>query len=240
MAGSVVKFNKIHKEVKNKNCKYEKTCDLTKAELYSYDYKVLFSDGETSFGTTMYFSYDTKKVSNLENYIVVQFIKGCTYSSKLVDGEVRNTMSRAREFFGEVIPFRHERWVVDSIDTDPAYNNGVNLRHGPYRWNKKKGSYQRSTEVYYQDEKPKRKAHLYIRDLPSTAFYDSLYDYAENVSFQFKTCMFKTKDVPLVSTPEEIKPEKGLFCMDWNSSFIFDHKKKKFESTKTIAQFCQP
>ncbi len=237
-AGSVEKYNKVLKVNDNRKCFRSGTCGLKKAELYAYDYKADFGDGSPSFGTTLYYRYDTKRVSQLEDYVVVQFIKGCSFSSQLVDGKIVRSMSRAREFFGEIVPFMHKNWVVDSVDTDPAYNNGQELRHGPYRWNRKKGTYQRNTEVRYRSEQPVAKPHLYVRDLPSTAFYEASTKEAQNVSLKFKTCMFKSKEVPRDSTPNELKPEDGLFCMEWDSSFIFNHARKKFERKTRIDQYC--
>ena len=68
----------------NVSCKKTKTCDLGKIEYLVEDYKVAIG-GSYNYGTRMFTVYETKSLKSLEKFAFVQFVKGCIFSSRLVD-----------------------------------------------------------------------------------------------------------------------------------------------------------
>lgn len=231
----VIKETPLIQVFKNNECQTA-NCDLQEFKLHTYNYKVTFADG-TSFGTGAYMSYKTNDVSTLEDYAVVQFIKGCVFDSRVLpSGEIQKELAVSREFFGKVVRFKHPEWVIDSLDVDPMYNNGpAGHRHGTYRWNIVANSYDKKTEIKYYNQRPTDPS-LYVSDFPSTAF--SFDGGARNVSLKFKTCIYPTSDLPLVSGPNDLNPESAVHCFEWKSSNIYNHSKNKYESNEEIDSFC--
>lgn len=222
---------------KNTNCAATDSCDLVEFKVQSYDYQVTFADQSPSYGTSAFMSYTTKNVDQLENYAIVQQIKGCIYNSG-VDflGNVIKSSNFVRDLFGKSVPYKHADWQIDSIDEDPMYNNNVpEFRHGSYRWNTVKNSYAKETEKVFWNERPTSPT-LYVSDLPGTAFADD--NEAKNISLQFNTCIYKTASIPMVATPGDVNFSKPIACIPWNSSFVFNHKSQKFESRNEVDEFC--
>ena len=234
-AGSVVRFNHQNKTFKNKNCLATNTCDLKEFNLNSYDYKVNFKHQSPSYGSNLYSSYKTEKIEDLQNYVIVQYIKGCQYHSFVEDGKVKYGFNILREFFGGFAKFVHKEWVVDSIDDDPVYNSTERGRHFAYKWNTVPDSYDKKTQKYYGVERPTT-PRLYISDLPSTAFAGK-YE-AKNISLKFKTCIYKNQDVPSVVSPTT-NIDNAIKCYTWQSSFIYDHQKKSYYSSNKISKACE-
>ena len=229
-AGSVERFN-------HKTQKANFLGDMLREfKVHTYDYKSIFSAKDYSLGSVMYAQFKTKDIEDLKNYVVVQYIKGCRYDSKQEeDGSITKTLGYAREFFGDIVKFKHTDFVIDSLDTDPVYSSAPYDRHYSYRWNLK-DSFNYKTERYVRDQKP-QSPKMYVRDMPGTAIEYT--DSAVNTSFKFKTCVFKTKDVPVeVSDPSVDLTGKAIKCFDWSTSFIFNHKLGKFESKDEIDPFC--
>ena len=68
--------------------------------------------------------YETDSVAALEKYVIVQFKKGCVFdTAKNREGKIRRIVADTVASFGEQIPFCFRQWVIDSQDTDPAYNS---------------------------------------------------------------------------------------------------------------------
>lgn len=233
-AGSVKREKPLVQVYKNSDCLKTDSCDLKEFKLETYNYNSIIA-GDATLGSSATMSYKTDKVENLEKYAVVQFIKGCVYNSKLVDGKIEKNSYVSRDFFGEIKKFTHPQWVIDSVDKDPVYNSIEKLRHGAYRWNTVAGSTEKKTQKYYLNEKPTR-PELYVTDLPSTAFF--MYGEAKNVSLEFKACIYKTSDVPMETDPEDTTFAEPIKCFDWKSSFIYNHTGKLYESKKEIDSYC--
>lgn len=202
-----------------------------------FDYRAFLRSG-VSYGTGMYSSFKTTDTSDLQNFVIVQFIKGCHYESKLENGKIIKRLSRVREFFNEIVKYKHMDWVIDSIDLDPVYSSSKKGRHYSYRWNMVDGSFSETTEYLFGEKFPER-SELYIRDYPGTAFQFAPGE-AMNISLKFKVCLFKESGIPYVSTPDadNIDLTTALACHDWQSSFIFNHESKKFESKGQIEPYC--
>lgn len=207
------------------------------------NYKVNFTEGGSSHGSKMIASFKTKDKRELDAFAVVQYIKGCKY--EMIGRGERTEVNRsvARDFFDEVIPFLHKDWVIDSVDLDPIYNSTNEMRHAYYRWNSVMDSQAEETERFYFQEAPSNNR-LYVRDMPGTSSvteYPEMDAYfATNTSLKFKTCIFKTEDVPSrVSSPEVDLTDRAIKCFEWDSSFIYNAQTKRFESSDEIHPLCQ-
>lgn len=220
----------------NTDCKKNNTCDLKKVEYFVEDYRVGI-DGGYNYGTRFFARYNTDGTVNLEKFIFVQFIKGCNYTSRLVNGEVEVAYDRVYPRDAGAITFKFDDWTIDSYDFDPAYatNAGISRFYG-YRWNIVPGSFSTKTEKYYGEQKPKN-PELYIVDHPGQAFY--LYELAHNISLKFRTCIYKTGEVPINASHENINFAEPISCFEWGSSFVFDHSADEFKSSSDIAPACQ-
>lgn len=220
------------------NCENNSTCDLEKFKMTTQTYKVK-SGGIWRHGSRAFISFQTDKVENIRNYGVVQFIKGCVYTSKLdQNGEVIQRVSISREFYGGYELFSHPNWVIDSIDEDPLYNSYDPEidRFGAYRWSPTPGIFTNYDEQVYLLEKDPLYPEVYVTDRPAQAYVDS--GVAKNISLQFKTCLYRTDDIPLKSIPTDTQFAKPIKCFDWNSQFKYDHFLGQFSHKNEISDIC--
>lgn len=221
----------------NKDCKKNNTCDLKKVEYYVEDYRVTLSEGGSNYGTRFFARYETKKVKHLDDFIFVNFIKGCRFASSLSSGQVlidRHIVFR-RDNTSEINNFKD--WTIDSYDYDPAYSTfSGESRHYNYKWNTVADSFAKDTEKLFVFEKP-RTPKLYISDRPGTAYL--MNNQAKNVSLRFKTCIYKAKDVPNLVTHDNLNFAEPVSCYEWNSSFIYNHSTGEFESPGEIVDVCR-
>lgn len=223
----------------NKDCRRDNSCDLVRFSLMLDKYEVWFSDYDTkpSYGTSIVAEYETVSVEDLEKYAIVQFIRGCSFESiKKSDGIVEKFLGVSREHFGVSKYFCFPEWVIDSVDTDPVYYSNPELgRHYFYKWNYL-GSHNRKTEKFYGEEKPHIPI-LYITDLPDRAFLSD--QGARNVSLEFKTCLYRTKEVPLSTKQDDLNFATPVQCFEWQSFYIYNFDLAVFESKSEIDPFCK-
>lgn len=225
------------------DCEINKSCSLKQYSIHVQDYKIQFTGGKLSYGTRMFAEFETESLESLEEYAIVQTIKGCQFQSKKTSSGIEYIYSFARELFDDIVPFIHKSWQVDSVDKDPVYNNTPvefketwKTRIGLYRWNKVANSYHQDTEVLFYKEKPEV-PRLYVVDRPGTAFYEN--GIAKNISLQFKACLYKASDIPEIGHPDEINFSTApLHCFDWASSFIYDHERHLFIKSEQIHPAC--
>jgi hypothetical protein len=223
-----------HSETKqvfwNPDCGSTDTCDLERFALTTLVYEVWFSDDPDypSYGTGVVMEYETDSVAALEKYAIVQFVKGCVFhSSKNGDGKITKDLSYAVSSFGESIPLCFPRWVIDSQDTDPAYNSDPEYgRFYLLRWNKP-GSYDQWTHKYYGAEKPKMPV-VYMTDYPAGAFVTA--SGVKNTALEFNTCIYKAGDVPTETRRDNINFAKPLACFEWQNIYVYDFAKGKFQT----------
>lgn len=213
-------------------------CRVTKFKTETYHYKAYLPEG-VSHGTGMYTSFETKDANSLKDYVIVQFIKGCHFESKIENNQITKRLTRSRYFFNDLVKYKHSEWVIDSIDADPVYSSTPKGRHFSYRWNLNPLSYNSDTEFLYGRRFPEN-PRLYISDFPGTAFKISDSE-AINISLKFKTCLFRSVDIPRNSTPavENIDMKQALSCHSWSSSHLYNHKKDLYESSQKIDSFCE-
>jgi hypothetical protein len=191
---------------------------------------VWFSDdpNHPTYGNCVIIEYETDYLDALEKYAIVQFKKGCVfYSSKDRQGKIERNVNDAVPSFGENIPFCFPRWVIDSQDTDPAYNSDPEYgRFYLLRWNQP-GSYDERTQNYYGIEKPKIPV-AYMADYPAGAFVTATG--VRNVALEYKTCVFKARDVPAETRREDMHFAKPITCFEWQNVYVYDFAERRFQT----------
>jgi hypothetical protein len=217
------------------DCRATESCDLKRFTLTTVIYEVWFSDDpiRPTYGTGVIMEYETKTVKALERYAIVQFKKGCVFhTSKNGAGKIDRQITDVVPSFGERIPFCFRDWVIDSQDTDPAYNSDPEYgRYYLLRWNKP-GSYDNQTQKFYGRQKP-RKPVLYMTDYPAGAFITGTG--VKNVALEFKTCIFKAKDVPVETHRLDINFAQPIACFDWQNVYVYDFDKAVFQTDLAMA-----
>ncbi len=208
-------------------------------------------------------AYETNKVSCLEKFGVVQYIKGCVYDkfSDLKTGEVI-LRAATRDIRGQEGIFIHRDWEVDTVDKDPMYatNDTVNTasRHDGWFWPKKPLNLKSETslllkdfEIYfntpnrghYYESKP-TKPLLFNRDMPKggDVWIINNTRWSVNTSLLFKTCIYRIEDIPKEGNPKGFDvplAEGGPFkCVDWNNSYIYNDKTNVYDTPETIDPVC--
>jgi hypothetical protein len=214
----------------NPDCRSTDTCDLKRFTLTTSVYEVWFSDdpNHPTYGNGVIMEYETDSVDALEKYAIVQFKKGCVFdSSKNSKGKIIRNVSYVVPSFGENIPFCFRQWVIDSQDTDPAYNSDPEYgRFYLLRWNKP-GSYDERNQKYYGAEKPKIPV-VYMTDYPSGAFVTGTG--VRNAALEFNTCIYKASDVPAETRRDDIDFAKPIACFEWQNVYVYDFHKGTFEA----------
>jgi len=214
----------------NPDCRSTETCDLKRFTLTTSVYEVWFSDDPKypTYGNGVIMEYATDSVDALEKYAIVQFKKGCVfYSSKNREGKINRSIGDTVPSFGEDIPFCFPEWVIDSHDTDPAYNSDPEYgRFYLLRWNKP-GSYDDRTERYYGAEKPKIPV-VYMADYPMGAFVTGTG--VKNAALEFNTCIYKASDVPAEIRRDDINFAKPITCFEWQNVYVYDFDKATFQT----------
>ena len=214
----------------NPDCRATDSCDLIRFTLTKIVNEIWFSDNPDypTYGNGVIMEYETDTVSALEKYAVVQFKKGCVFdTAKTSDGKIRRLVTDTVASFGEQVPFCFRRWVIDSQDRDPAYNSDP--KYGRFyllRWNRP-GSYDNKTQKYYGMEKPPAPV-LYMSDYPAGAFIAA--SGVRNVALEFKSCIYKAVDVPLVTQRESVAFAQPLKCFEWQNVYVYDFTKANFRT----------
>lgn len=214
-----------------------------KFSVTSQVYKVTFSPGDYSWGTRMFAKYETASLDQLEDYAVVQFTRGCQFNKTKENGKIVYYDNILRYLFNDLVVYKFSDWVIDSGDDYPMFGNtpedfdyegGKPTRHGLYTWNRH-DNFDQDGEVLYYKEQPK-KPYLYTDDHPGTAFLQN--NMAKNISQEYRTCLYKTKDIPLRGSPKDLNFAKPIQCFNWSSSFIYDYSKNEFSRPVGIDKHC--
>lgn len=225
----------------NRDCEKTDSCDLLQFTVVTEDY-VVYTGGEPNYGTRMYAEYETDKVGNLSRYAIVQFLRGCKFTSFVDDrGVVEKGVWSVVKSFDEFYQYHFPRFATDSFDKDPVYSSSAGEtgrnRIGKYLWSVLPWSWDKNlAEVkryqYFVPTIPR----LFITDRPSPAF--KMGAEAENISVRFRTCIYKSKDVPGETTRDNVDFATPISCLPWSSSFIYDFTAGKFDSPTEIDPFC--
>ncbi|PIR70337.1 MAG: hypothetical protein COU46_02045 [Candidatus Niyogibacteria bacterium CG10_big_fil_rev_8_21_14_0_10_42_19] len=217
----------------NENCVSTDSCDLKTFWVNIKKYNV-WVEGD-NFGTVMMAGYIVDQISALENYGIVQFMRGCSFESvKNDNGAVVNEIDRSflRQFFENYVPNIFPKWVIDSDDKDPLYNGQeppVRIYH--YRWAGDSGK-----EFIYGIKKPTF-PELYVVKHPGIAFVKEV-GRVKNMSMEFKTCVYKMKDIPLKTSSDDTGFAEPIGCFTWISSFIYNFDTREYESFLDVDSVC--
>lgn len=187
--------------------------------------------------------YETSSVDTLENYSVVQFIRGCMFDLLLENPynrkeEMKNYLWTKDQFGGRK-RYIFPNWVIDSFDKDPVYHSNNLGRFDGRRWSKTPGYYDTRTAGIYGEEKPPRPI-LFSPDHPGGGMVTENFGIktAINTSLEFQTCIYKTKDIPLETTEDDLNFAEPIHCFLWRSSYIYNTETKEFDSPLQIAPIC--
>ncbi|HEY7319485.1 MAG TPA: hypothetical protein VIE89_18115 [Candidatus Binatia bacterium] len=231
--GHVHTLSKTEQVFLNPNCRSTNSCDLKRFTLTTSVYEIWFSDDPNypTYENGAIMEYETNSVAALEKYAIVQFVRGCVFdSSRNGKGKIITNIGYTVTSFGESIPFCFPEWIIDSQDTDPAYNSDPEYgRFYLLRWNKP-GSYEYPDNKYYGIEKPKIPV-VYMADYPAGAFVTGTA--VKNAALEFKTCIYKASEVPTEIRRDDINFAKPLNCFNWQSVYVYDFDKGKFEANWT-------
>lgn len=228
------------KTILNDNCKVTQTCDLNKVKFRTVNYAVDLDSGDPNFGSEIIGIYETTTIPLLENYVFVSYVKGCKFDSNLnSNGEVeKRAIGYAVYSFDDVVKFKFPDWVINSADKDPTYmSQEGSPRHYFYAWTDIPGEYYNQTRHYYGEELPPTPS-LYVNELASQAWYNQDTDVAVNLSMNNKMCLYKVQDVPQETVRTDVDWSKALFCHDWNASWVYNFKTKKWDNPKDIDPVC--
>ena len=228
--GHVHTVSETKQDFLNSDCRPTASCDLKRFTLTTSVYEVWFSDDPIypTYGNSVVMEYQTDSVAALERYAIVQFKKGCVfYSSKTNGGKITRKINDTVPSFGENVPFCFPEWVIDSQDTDPAYNSDPKGgRFSLLRWNRP-GSYDERTQKFYGIQKPRRPV-VYMADHPSGAFVSEIG--MKNVALEFNTCIYKASEVPEETRREDINFATPLTCFGWQNVYVYDFDRGKFQT----------
>lgn len=219
------------------------TVEGVKFSVTSQVYKVIFNPDVYSWGTRMFAKYETQNVNELEDYAVVQFTRGCQFNNEMENGKIVYYDNILRYLFNKLVLYKFSDWIIDSGDDYPMFGNtpedfdyegGKVSRHGLYTWNRH-DNFDQDGEVLYYKEQPK-KPYLYTDDHPGTAFFQN--NRAKNISQEYRTCLYKTKDIPLTGSPKDLNFAKPVKCFNWNTSFIYNFSTKEFSRPTGLDNHC--
>jgi hypothetical protein len=215
----------------NPDCSSRSTCDLKRFTLTKLVNEIWFSDNpdHPTYANGVIMEYETDSVAALEKYAIVQFKKGCVFEfSTNRQGKIQRNVSDTVASFGENITFCFPQWVIDSQDSDPAYNSDpLYGRFYLLRWNKP-GSYDNRTQKYYGAEKPKKPV-VYMADYPAGAFVTETG--VRNVALEFTTCIYKASDVPAKTRRDNLDFAKPISCFKWQNVYVYDFATASFQTT---------
>ncbi len=199
---------------------------------------------EISYLTDIRFAYVVSKPLQIETYAVVQWIRGCMFTSEYIDGHVDKDLSISRMHFGKTIVFQHKDWQIDSDSIDPIYS--ADSQHGRFaflRWNADKSILNADNANYYAKAKPPHGS-VFVTDMLGSAFLATgtgrRDGTAQNASLQYITCLFKTTDLPATTTPQGagINRSKALWCVNWDHQYVWNFEVGRISRPAVIDPVC--
>ena len=218
-------------------CAATKSCSLVRVRFLVQDYHFTI-DNEDVFGTHLVAWYETSSVNALQDYVFVQLVRGCRYTSTWNNEREEVAFDFDQKIFGAYRPAVFQEWIIDSVDTDPVYNSVPNFpRHFFYRWNTPPYSISRFTEKIFGRARP-AKAILYVSDFPSQGIHMPSLKRAASASFQYKIGLYKSEDVPTETTAENIHFAHPLVEFEWQNSWVYNHIYGTFQKMRDISPTC--
>lgn len=228
------------------NCASLGVCDLKSVKLVERKLKILLPNEHSDYATYMTdtrFVVEVAKSSQIPNYGVVQFMKGCMFESELLpDGSIRRDFTYIHKNFGRYKLIKHDDWIIDSSHSDPLASSFENYgRFDLYKWNSNPADLEADNATWYFDAKPPHGT-VFKADLIGTTglIEDAKNPSARNSSLDLETCIFKVGDLPKTTdeTGVGVDKSKALWCASWDHKFVYDFATSKVNQEKTIHPFC--
>jgi len=234
----VVVSRKVQRFI-NSDCFKTDSCDLLQFTVASEDYTI-DTHGQPNYASRMYAEYETDKIENLHRYVIVQFLKGCRFETMLdKDGKILKLPIKLVLSFEEYYPFRFPDWIIDSVDKDPAYFSSPGAsskdRISKYLWSGIQWPTNR-VEIYKYGLAEPVIPRLFVTDRFHPTFKGN--NLTENISLQFRTCIYKSADVPREANRNNTEFAVPLACLPWSSSYIYNYDTGNFDSPAEIDPFC--
>lgn len=225
------------KEWRNTDCQKTNSCDLIAVFFFQRDYQVGDIYPDENFGTEAFTRYVTRDVSQLENYAIVQFMKGCQYHTYIQDGQlVKDTKGNVIKSFGEVVDYFFQNWVIDSQDINPLY-----WLHADYKYTKSGVMFSddRDDLISYGDQKPESPS-LFVYDLPAQSFWNQYANWAFINSVAFQTCLFKKSDLPTETVRTDMSfKDRALVCFNWTNLWTWNFKTMRMNRSFKVDEVCR-
>ncbi len=221
-------------------------CDIKSVKLVERKVKVLLPNEHSDYATYMTdarFVLEVTKPSQIPNYGVVQFMKGCMFESELQDdGSVRRDFTYIHKNFGRYKLVKHDDWIIDTEHADPLTSSFEGYgRFDLYKWNSNPANLDADNATWYFDAKPTHGT-VFKADLIGTTGFieDAVKPSARNSSLDIETCIFKIGDLPKATdeTGAGVDKSKALWCASWDHKFVYDFANSKVVQEKTIHPYC--
>jgi hypothetical protein len=201
-----------------------------------------FADDHEMFYSSLYVWYETTSPKDVEEFAFVQYVRGCIYASERhADGLITTHLNVTHQHLGTRSVFVHLDWTVDAHLADPMMSSNPRfpVRHYFMEWNKKPDQFPTEHGAFYGENPPKR-PRLFAFDSPGVSAHvpSSSEDFAVNHSLEYRTCLYRTRDIPTGSDGSIIP--NALGCFEWKSSYVYDHVTKKYSSPVGIMPACRP
>ena len=204
-------------------------------------------------GSIFHAGMEAKTWQDLQEYGFVQYIRGCTFESRVgSSGKIRRRIGEVIRHFGKRQTFVFPNWTFDATSTDPLYygpskedSELAGGRLALYEWHPVRGRYESNRVQYHnvlkRSEAQRRRMtpRLVVKDTPSPATYRPSSKAFNNVALEFKMCVYRLKDIPLVVDHETVLHE-AIVCHEWESQFEFDFDRDRYvySAKKGQHEFC--
>lgn len=214
------------------------------------DYVHVSSEGELDRSriSVMGAVIETTAPECLKDYAVVQFIRGCAWHDRYELPSMtlkERTYDVARWYRGKRVVFSHPDFEVDRTDEDPVYASDpdaafrVGMSYVPKKPLKLRSdraslladlrAYDRPDEREFLQDVSSA-ALTFVTDVPdggvTVLAEDGTGLTAANASLDFRTCVYRTADVP--ESGEMPVPDAPLACFAWHSRHVFDPAVREF------------
>ncbi len=219
-------------------CELSGTCGLKKV-FHKAMHKEIIVQGDKYYSTDFYFGYETGSVDQIENFAVVQLIKGCQWqeSKHILTGEIKKSFSIVREYYGGTKTFVHKDYEIDNTDANPFYSSFVRPdspedKFSLLRWNRPEDGVNVDKSTYYFQGTPIAPK-VYVTDLPGPAYFISDNQngnmVAQNSILEFRTCLMPITAVDYNSPSDGsgVQWNRAISCVTWNSSKVYDWEQEK-------------
>lgn len=197
---------------------------------------------EIEYGTVIYAWYDTTDIPALQDYVFVQFLRGCYIQTNTYRGET--TRHFLPLLHHDVTgPYCFPEWVIDRDHEDPAYSSEPLMsRHFFAQW------FDGDPEVFPTPEKTKYYG-MEMPTIPRLGMLDRPYGafvrkwgngriLANSAHLEFRTCLYRTTDVPLNFDEQKDRLPPPIVCHEWNSIYGYDPSTQSITRGTAIGPIC--